>query len=216
MTLAVPEVISRSLLRARLPRALVLFVIVALLAGTANADRLYRYRNAEGFWVISSSVPNDRVAHGYKVIDEVGRVIEEVAPQRTPEEARKYRAAKQAERDRTEAIRRINLLYSGEDDIDYALNKALKSIDTSIANTQANIVQLRSQRQRLEGQAARIERAGNSISEAMVDSIATLDSQIKTLETEIANRTAEKGRERSRHARDRALFREVHGFATAE
>ena len=114
---------------------------------------------------------------------------------------------------RDEEIRRINLLYGSEEDIDHALKKALRSIDTSIANTQANIIQLRGQRQSLEDRAARIERAGNTITPKLVQNIETLDEQIKTLELEVANRNEEKEAERQRHASDRDLFLEVHSVS---
>ena len=191
--------------------ALILLLLVSLITPHAEAARLYRFKNADGVWVISSSIPSDRVALGYEIVDETGRTVKEVAPQPSPEEAAAYLARRQAAQEREEAIRRIDLLYGSERDIEYALQKALRSIDTSIAHTQANILQLRSQRQRLEEQAARIERAGNEISDSLAGSIAALDAQIRTLTAEIENRQQQKDVERERHARDRLLFLEVYG-----
>lgn len=185
---------------------------MVLLVPVADAARLYRFKNSDGVWVISSSIPTDRVAFGYALVDETGRVIEEVAPQPSEEEAKVFLAKRDARRAREEAIRRIDLLYGSEADIDYALRKALRSIDTSIANTEANILHLRSQRQRLEDQAARIERAGNQIDQSLVDNIGALDTQINTLEIELQKRQEQKDVERERHAKDRTLFREVYGY----
>lgn len=187
-------------------------LLAGLLPGTAHAAKLYRYKNDSNGWVLASSVPNDRVKNGYQVVDETGRLLEEVAPQRSPAEARAYIAELEAKQAREEAIRRINLLYGSEADIDYALKKALLSIDNSMANTTANVRQLRAQRQRLETQAARIQRAGNTLSDDMVQNIATLGEQIDNLEMEMNQRAQQKDVERERHARDRVLFREVHGL----
>ena len=134
----------------KLTHGLVVGLWLALVAPAADAGHLYRYKNDEGFWVISGSIPAERVTQGYRIIDEAGRVVEEIAPQMSPEEARAHLAALEEQRKREEEIRRINLLYGSEEDIDHALNKALRSIDTSIANTQANIIQLRGQRQSLD------------------------------------------------------------------
>ena len=197
----------------KLTHGLVVGLWLALVAPAADAGHLYRYKNDEGFWVISGSIPAERVTQGYRIIDEAGRVVEEIAPQMSPEEARAHLAELEEQRKREEEIRRINLLYGSEEDIDHALNKALRSIDTSIANTQANIIQLRGQRQSLEDRAARIERAGNTITPKLVQNIETLDEQIQTLELEIANRNEEKEAERQRHASDRDLFLEVHSVS---
>ena len=133
--------------RNRFCRGLAALVCFASLATVAHAGHLYRYKNSEGFWVISSAIPSDRVALGYRVIDENGQVIEEVAPQLSPAESRAFLARLEEERKRDDAIRRINLLYGSETDIEHALQKALRSIDTSIANTQAIIAHLQVQRQ---------------------------------------------------------------------
>lgn len=204
---------SNSLVANLVAGALLLSV---LLPGVANAAKLYRYKDDDNGWVIASSVPNDRVKNGYEVVDETGRLIEEVAPQRSPEEAAIYIAALEAKQAREEAIRRINLLYGSEADIDYALQKALLSIDNSMANTTANVRQLKAQRQRLETQAARIQRAGNSLSADMVANITTLSEQISNLRMNMDQRVEQKDVERARHARDRVLFREVHGFSQAD
>lgn len=191
-------------------------LVAVLLPGVANAAKLYRYKDDDNGWVIASSVPNERVKNGYQVVDETGRLIEEVAPQRSPAEAKIYIAALAAQQAREEAIRRINLLYGSESDIDYALKKALMSIDNSMANTTANVRQLKAQRQRLETQAARIQRAGNSLSDDMVANITTLSEQISNLQMEMNQRIEQKDVERARHARDRVLFREVHGLSQTE
>ena len=193
----------------------VLMGTVVLGSASAEAARLYRYKNDDNVWVIASSVPNERVKNGYMIVDETGRLIQEVEPQRSPEQAKAYIAELEAQQKRDEAIRRINLLYGSEEDIGYALAKALDSIDKSLANTNVNVRQLRSRRQRLETQAARIERSGSKLSPELISNIANLGDQIDNLEAEISQRNNQKDVERERHARDRTLFREVHGLTNA-
>ena len=204
---------SKNLCRTLWVKGLGAALVVSVSLGVLNAEaaRLYRYKNDDNHWVIASSVPNDRVQNGYQVVDETGRLLEEVDPQRSAAEAAKYIAELEAKQKRDEAVRRINLLYGSEDDISHALTKALDSIDKSLTNTQANVRQLRSQRQRLETQAARIERAGSNLSDDLVNNIRLLNEQIDKLEAEMAQRRNQKDVERDRHARDRKLFREVHG-----
>jgi len=191
-------------------------LVSVALPGSVHAAKLYRYKDDNSRWVIASSVPSDRVKNGYEVVDETGRVIDTVDPQRSPAEARAYIAQLEAKQEREEAVRRINLLYGSEADIDYALKKALLSIDNSMANTTANVRQLKAQRQRLETQAARIQRAGNTLSDDMVANIATLGEQIENLQLEMDQRLKQKDVERERHARDRVLFREVHGITKSD
>jgi len=200
-----------------LVRVLVRVLVASVVVGAASAEaaRLYRYKNDDGVWVIASSVPNERVKNGYLIIDETGRLIEEIEPQKSADQAKAYIAELEAQQERDEAVRRINLLYGSEDDISLALAKALDSIDKSLANTNANVRQLRSRRQRLETQAARIERSGAKLSEDLVVNIANLGDQIDNLEAEIDQRNNQKDVERERHARDRVLFREVHGLSDA-
>jgi len=188
-------------------------VSTVFVAADAEAARLYRYKNDDNVWVIASSVPNERVKNGYMIVDETGRLIQEVEPQRSPDQAAAYIAELEAQQERDEAIRRINLLYGSEEDIGHALAKALDSIDKSLANTNANVRQLKSRRQRLETQAARIERSGSKLSPEIITNIAKLGDQIDNLEAEIDQRNTQKDVERDRHARDRVLFREVHGIA---
>ena len=204
---------QRNAVRRAVSATLVACVLVG--AASAEAARLYRYKNDDGGWVIASSVPNERVKNGYLVIDETGRMIEEIEPQKSADQAKIYIAELEAQQERDEAIRRINLLYGSEDDITHALAKALDSIDKSLANTNANVRQLRSRRQRLETQAARIERSGSKLSADLVTNIENLGDQIDNLEAEIDQRNVQKDVERERHARDRVLFREVHGLTDA-
>ena len=49
----------------------------------------------------------------------------------------------------------------------------------------------------------------------LVTNIANLGDQIDNLEAEINQRSVQKDVERERHARDRELFREVHGVTDA-
>ncbi|MEM7219958.1 MAG: DUF4124 domain-containing protein [Pseudomonadota bacterium] len=184
-------------------------LLLTLAPLTASAAQLFRYKDTQGSWVIASSVPAERVPHGYHVLDATGRVVKTVAPQPSEEEREAFNRAKAERAEREAAERRVNLLYGSEEDIDHALSMALQSIDTTIENTRANILHLESQRSRLEGQAARIERAGNTVPEKILNSIATMNDQLRTLEREVEKRVEEKEVERERHAADREVFRSL-------
>ena len=182
-----------------------LLVLVALPAQAAN---LYRFRDANGGLVISSSIPNDRVPLGYEVIDGTsGRTLQKVAPQLSPAEA-----AAKAEFERrlalcTRAQRRVRTMYEVPEDIDAAETQALESLETRIINAQANLVHVRNQLSQFEQQAARLERNGTGVTAVLVGNIERAKAQIANLEQEIAQRRAEQAATRNEYARDRAIFK---------
>ena len=184
-------------------------VTLALLvtAADANAARLYRYLNAKGITEISRSVPNDRVKHGYEVIDSMsGRVLDIIAPELSPEEA-----DAQARRERElaaceAAVGRVRSLYQSIEDINYAEKQSLRSIETRISNAQANLAHVRNQQRELEDQAAMMERAGNEPTAMLMANIERAKSQILTLQGEIDSRNEDKDSSQSRFDEDRRLF----------
>ncbi|MEM1230301.1 MAG: hypothetical protein AAGI15_07185 [Pseudomonadota bacterium] len=194
------------------PRALLAPLLLSVLLGplsisAAHAGQLYRFKSAEGGTVLSSSIPNERVAFGYDVIDSnSGRVLRKVAPQLTPEEA-----AIKAEHERRVsvcevALRRVRNMYESPADIDNAETKALQSLETRVVNAQANLTHIRNQRTNLEEQAARLERNGTGINPALMGNLERAGNQIANLEQEIEQRKVEREETLEGYALDRTIF----------
>ena len=187
--------------------ALVCGLCVLATVADAAGVRFYRYTNAQGATEISSSIPSDRVRHGYQIIDgSSGRVLQTIEPQLS-EEAARLKAARDAELAQCQAaVKRVRALYQSEDEIFAAEAQALESIDTRIVNARANITQLETQLAELEQRAARVERAGNALGPELLGSIDSAREQITVLEQEIATRRSEQDTARSDYAEERSLF----------
>jgi len=176
---------------------------------TGATSVLYQYDNAAGDPVFDYSLPPGQEKRGYKVIDpETGAVLEDHPPQLPPEELAAKLAREQALRECNAELDRIYQLYGSEQDIDYALQESLESLDTRIGQLQANRRQARREQSRLRSQAAEAERSGREVSQALADSIARARSQIATLEQEIAQREQAKTEARERYAYELARFRD--------
>lgn len=195
-----------------MPRRFVVASVAAavlLTSVSAHAVRFYRYTNEQGATEISSSIPSDRVAYGYQIIDGTsGRVLQSVEAQLSPEQAR-LKAIRDDRLARCEAaVDRIHTLYQSEAEIVAAEQQTIESIDVRIVNARANIAQLQTQLSELEQQAARAERSGRPLTAAMVESIESAREQIDQLEQEVAARRAEQDNARVAFAEEIALFRE--------
>lgn len=175
----------------------------------AAASVMYKYVNRDGNPVYSYTLPSEQARYGYQKIDAVtGQVLETVAPQLTGEElAEKLRrdAALKACRDELERIYR---LYGSEADIERALQHALSSLETRIAQLQTNLRQAEREQERLRSQAADAERAGRQIPARLLDNIERGQSQLTTLAGEIEQRRAEQVQARARYARELERFRD--------
>lgn len=186
-----------------------LFLLVSLAVPVEAGDmRLYRYKDLDGSLVLSHTIPSDRVAGGYQVIDAgTGRVLQTVPAQLTPEQLAAKLAREQALAACMADVERVQTLYSSEREIDRALEEALESIDGRITNAEANLTQLRTEQRKLEKEAAQLERTGGALSEMLVSNIERTQVQIETLEAEIAQRHSDKEGARARFAEDRDIFK---------
>ncbi|TDJ23861.1 MAG: hypothetical protein E2O59_13365 [Gammaproteobacteria bacterium] len=192
-----------------LKRAVIALITLSCvtLAWQAEAARFYRYINAEGLEEISHTIPNDRVALGYDVLDANMRLVEHVARQLSPEEIVTRNRQQSEEAVCLTSQKRVRALYESEEDITQAEEQALDSLTNRITNAQANLAQLRNQHRALEEEAARMDRAGQSLTSIVLGNIDRAKAQIENLEGEIAQRKVEKEETRRQHAVDLEVFR---------
>jgi len=190
------------------------------LPGSGLADELlYRYKNKDGVVVISHYIPPELTANGYAVLSPDGRVLKEVARQLTPaeviEKERQEKAAKRAELARQEAAnydRQLMQLYSSPEDVVYARDRKLASIDVLIEQTKTNIEGLLLQKQRLETQGADLERSGHPMSGEILESLKIIEAQIKDKQKEIIKRQQEQEQVRKEFGERMKRVRELYGL----
>ena len=147
------------------------------------------------------------VSRGYDVLDgQTMQLIRIVDPQLSEEE---YAAKLEREREVAEcqrALRRVTTLYQSQEDIDQAELQMLKSMDSRIANAQANLALAENQKLELEREAANKDRAGEMLQSAFINNIARVDVQIDTQQREIAKRTRDKQQAKLDFTEDRLVF----------
>lgn len=187
-------------------------VLGLLLAGLfftsqAQAQFLYRWINENGTKEYSHAISNDMVSLGYDVLDgQTMQLIRIVEPQLSEQE---YAAKLEREREVAEcrrALRRVNTLYQSLEDIDQAELQMLKSMDSRIANAQANLALAENQKLELEREAANKDRAGELLQSAFINNIAKVDVQIDTQRREIDKRTRDKQQAKLDFTEDRLVF----------
>ncbi len=187
-------------------------VLGLLLAGLfftsqAQAQFLYRWINENGTKEYSHAISNDMVSLGYDVLDgQTMQLIRIVEPQLSEQE---YAAKLELEREVAEcrrALRRVMTLYQSLEDIDQAELQMLKSMDSRIANAQANLALAENQKLELEREAANKDRAGELLQSAFINNIARVDVQIDTQRREIAKRTRDKQQAKLDFTEDRQVF----------
>ena len=106
----------------------------------------------------------------------------------------------------TRLVDRVRNLYQSYEDIDYAEEQALESLEAQISNNKANLIHVRNQRTELEAQAAQMDIAGRAISKMLLDNIESAKAQERNLEEQIEQRYAQKLNVRKAHDFDREIF----------
>ncbi len=186
--------------------AAIVLIALLLAAGGVHSAYLYRFTNAEGKTEIASAIPNDRVVHGYDVIDTSGRVIRRVAPELSPEAQERKRVEQAQLKACEDALRRVQALYQYESEIDHAKLKALDALAVAIDNERANLAHVRSQHAELLQQAARMERSGSSLSSVVIQNIERAAAQVRVLEENIKQRSGEQADIDRRFEEERQIF----------
>ena len=181
-------------------------VALTVLCAAFSAHAYFRYVDENGDLVLSQTIPNERVRFGYDIVDQHGNLIERVPPQLSDEA---YQEKLRRDAMQTECQRfydRVHKLYQGAEDIDYAEEQAMKSLDNRVANTRANLAVVQSQRQEFESTAAQLDVSGKSIPATLFDNIQRASAQEKNFEDELKLRDQERRDLREQFAYDRKVF----------
>lgn len=179
----------RHLPRLALVNALVTVVFTSLVASSAMASSMYRFKDENGRMVISNTVPSESSTRGYEILNSQGRVVDVVEPAPTAEEiaareAEKQRRA-QADKQRQEDAELLRT-FSHPDDAVRALRRKLQELESLVQLKRGNISVIESQLEEQQSKAADLERAGREVPENLLTRIDRLRSQIREIEKEIS------------------------------
>ena len=177
--------------------------VMLLVTQVAYGARFFCYVDDDGKLVLSHTIPNERVKLGYDIVDENARVMQRIAPQLSKDEYERRVAEQAACNECLAALKGVRSLYRSVDDINYAEQQALESIETQITNTKANLT---NQRKELEEQAAQLDIVGRQIPNSLLENIASAKTQEGNLEEQIKNRYGEKLEERLAYNLDLKVF----------
>jgi chromosome segregation ATPase len=179
-------------------RSLGLWAILLCLAPVAEAEQLYRYRNADGVVVVGYQVPVDAVAGGYEVLNKEGMVIKVVPRELTPQEREvkdaetKREAEAKAEQERLRQWdESLMLRYSTVADIEDARQRALGALQIRMSILRGNRRSLKQTVENYQAQAADMERAGQSVDVERLRAIESLQDEIAATERDITDRQRE-------------------------
>ena len=172
-----------------------------LVLGTTQAlaaEKLYRYRNAQGNVVVGYQVPAHAVKGGYEVLNDEGMVID-VVPRELTEEEKKAKdvqnqldAAAAAEQERLRKWDESLLLrYSTVMDIEAARNRALGDLQIRVSILKGNRRSLKQKVENLQAQAANMERAGMTVDVERLRGIEQMQSEIGATDRAIIDRERE-------------------------
>ncbi|KZY28516.1 hypothetical protein A3754_07600 [Alcanivorax sp. HI0083] len=143
----------------------------------------FRHQTSDGVVHLNRTLTMDAIRNGYQLLDQHGRVLEQVegVPLGDAEaKALRMQRARQAREDR-DMLR----LYAGPEDAVRARDRKVEALELSISYEENNLAQLQMKLDDEIATAARNERAGRDVPEAVKEAIDRLQRQIKTAENKL-------------------------------
>lgn len=172
------------------------FTLLALAAaGSAHAEKFFRYKNEQGVLVIGHTIPPKFVPNGYSIVNEHGMVIKVIDPAPTAADL-KSRVAERKKWEEQERIRKQDELlvsrYSSVEDIVASQNRVLDEIDVRLSILRGNLRTLKSQIEKQRERAANLERLGRTVPANVTENISTMQLEVDDTRASIKQRKAEK------------------------
>ncbi len=169
--------------------ALIIFV---LFLTEVNAAKFYRFSDAAGRKVVSSILPPEVSQLGYDIVNEMGVVLEEVAPRKTEQqllEELKNKAKIEEERQRLIEQQKLDFIltnsYTDISDIERARDNELFAKDRDINLLKQNILRLTRQLEDTQTRAAHDERLGREISQKILNEVDSFKELIQNEKDEV-------------------------------
>lgn len=190
---------------------------IFLLASTGvSAAKFYRYTDDSGKTVVSSSLPPSAAQKGYEIVNELGIVLEVIAPRKTDEQLRQEaieaekRAQEQARLDEQKRFDTILInSYTDISDIERARDNELESKDRDIMMLKQNIRRYTRLLEDNQALAARDERLGKSTNPKLAKEITVLKRRISRENKEVVEVQEHKERINDRYNSSIIRFSEL-------
>ncbi|MEQ3724510.1 hypothetical protein [Alcanivorax sp.] len=143
----------------------------------------FRHETSDGVVHLNRTLSMDAIRSGYQLLDQHGRVLEQVegVPLGDAElKAQRMQRARQAREDR-DMLR----LYAGPEDAVRARDRKVEALELSISYEENNLAQLQMKLDDEIATAARNERAGRDVPAVVKEAIDRLQRQIKAAENKL-------------------------------
>ncbi|MCP3673545.1 MAG: hypothetical protein GY829_03610 [Gammaproteobacteria bacterium] len=167
-------------------------IISVLFMTEVSAAKFYRFTDAAGKKVVSSTLPPEISQLGYDIVNEMGVVLEKVAPRKTQQqlmEEFKNKAKIEKERQRLIEQQQLDFIlinsYTDISDIERARDNELFAKDRDINLLKQYILRLTRQLEDAQARAARDERLGKEISQKILDEVDGFKELIKREKDEV-------------------------------
>ena len=180
-----------------------------LAAGAANAERTFKWVDAQGNTHYGDRVPLQSTAHQRREINEQGRTLKayaEPGSQEAVTEQKRLAALEYEKQQQTEEQsrrdRELLATYASETDILIARDNELDAIEEFIRMTNIRIDSLQKRLDEMAGEAAGYEERGKPVPEFVQHQIARIQEQIDQNEAIISSKQAEMDSINKRYAAD--------------
>ena len=200
--------------------ALALALTLTLSLPAAQANRLYKWVDADGKVHYSDKVPPEAAAREREIKSERGMTVDRVERSKTPEELaaeRRRREAEEAEREAAAAAERASaerdrillLTFTSVAEMERARDDRVTAVKGRIALAEQRATQLQGQLERARKEAAAAERSGRGNPAAIYARITQLQQEIEVNRAFIAESAAEQAEISARFAADITRFNEL-------
>ena len=177
----------------KLVYALIFLLQISLVTDVfAYNKRMYRFVDENGKTVVSSTLPPEVSQNGYEIINEMGVVLQVVAPRKTDEQLRQEALeAKQLEAERLMQLEQEKLdailinSYSDISDIERARDIELESKDRNVMLLRQNIRRYTRLLEDAQTRAARDERMGREVGDSLLLEIEQFKRRIAREQKEV-------------------------------
>ncbi|MDM3870537.1 hypothetical protein QSV34_04105 [Porticoccus sp. W117] len=162
-----------------------------------EGGRYYRYEDAQGNTVISTSIPKEFAAKGYEILSGTFKLLQTVEPHVILSDEEK--AAKLALQQQQVEDQYLLKSYSSVTEIEAARDRKLDSLSRDIALIEDNLKNTQLQRKQEERKAADAQRGGRNVSEAVINMLSELERREADAQQAMAQRRDELEKERQRY-----------------
>ena len=197
--------------------ALVPLLLLGLLSGPADAQKLYKWVDANGQVHYGDSVPPEYANQDRDVLNQRGVAVGREEGAETPAEAQareeREKRAKAAQ-EQAQHDRMLLQTYQNVDEIEMLRMRRIELIDSQIALQEQSLANLKARHAEQLQRASRFQPANKDpkappMPEGMADDIARAQSDIKTQEINLDKRRRERANVNAQFDADVARFKEL-------